>query len=71
MTNTAGYEDVELTWDPDVIPLTTDEAKAGLMAGEPRLAYLMTIRTRLLREGEDALVIRRLRHFFTEAGSGA
>lgn len=71
VTNTAGYEDVELTWDPGVIPLTTDEAKAGLMAGEPRLAYLMTIRTRLLREGEDALVIRRLRNFFTEAGSGA
>lgn len=71
VTNTAGYEDVELTWDHDVIPLTTDEAKAGLMAGEPRLAYLMTVRTRLLREGEDALVIRRLRNFFTEAGSGA
>ncbi len=71
VTNTAGYEDVELTWDPDVIPLTTDEAKAGLMAGEPRLAYLMTVRTRLLREGEDTLVIRRLRDFFTEAGSGA
>lgn len=71
VTNTAGYEDVELTWDPEIIPLTTDEAKAGLMAGEPRLAYLMTVRTRLLREGEDALVIRRLRDFFTEAGSGA
>ena len=71
VTNTAGYEDVELTWDPEVIPLTTDEAKAGLMAGEPRLAYLMTVRTRLLREGEDALVIRRLRNFFTEAGSVA
>ena len=41
------------------------------MAGEPRLAYLMTVRTRLFREGEDALVIRRLRDFFTEAGSGA
>lgn len=71
VTNTADYEDVELTWDPEIIPLTTDEAKAGLMAGEPRLAYLMTIRTRLLRVGEDALVIRRLRDFFTEAGSGA
>lgn len=71
VTNTAGYEDVELTWDPDVIPLTTDEAKVALMAGEPRLSYLMTVRTRLLREGEDTLVIRRLRNFFTEAGSGA
>lgn len=71
VTNTAGYEDVELTWDPDVIPLTTDEAKAGLMAGEPRLAYLMTVRTRLLREGEDALAIRRLHDFFTDASTPA
>ncbi len=71
VTNTAGYEDVELTWDPDVIPLTTDEAKAGLMAAEPRLAYLMTVRTRLLREGEDALVARTLRNFFTEAAATA
>ena len=67
VTNTAGYEDVELTWDPEVIPLTTDEAKAGLMAAEPRLAYLMTIRTRLLREGEDELVVRTLRDFFSGA----
>lgn len=67
VTNTAGYEDVELTWDPEVVRLTTDEVKAGLMAAEPRLAYLMTIRTRLLRDGEDALVIRALRDFFTGA----
>ncbi len=71
VTNTAGYEDVELIWDPGVISLSTDEAKAALMAGEPRLAYLMTVRTRLLREGEDALVLRRLRNFFTEASTGA
>ena len=71
VTNTAGYEDVELTWDPEVIPITTDEAKAELMAGEHRLAYLMTVRTRLLREGEDALVARTLRNFFTEASTDA
>ena len=69
VTNTAGYEDVELTWDPEVIPLTTDEARASLMAGAPRLAYLMTVRTRLLREGEDALVIRGLRDFFVRAAT--
>ena len=71
VTNTAGYEDVELTWDPEVIPLTTDEAKTGLMAAEPRLAYLMTIRTRLLRDGEDELVIRALRDFFSRAARTA
>lgn len=68
--NTAGYEDVELSWDPEIIPLTTDQAKAGLMAEELRLAYLMTIRTRVLRDGEEVLVGRRLRQFFVEA-SGA
>lgn len=67
--NTAGYEDVELTWDTDVIPLTSDEAKAGLMEGDTRLAYLMTVRTRCLRDGEEALVARTLREFFTRAGA--
>ena len=69
VTNTAGYEDVEITWDPEIIPLTTDQAKQGLMDGEPRLSYLMTIRTRLLRDGEEVLVARRLRDFFTDAGA--
>lgn len=67
--NTAGYDDVELTWDHDIIPLTTDEAKRGLMEGDPPLAYLMTIRTRCLREGEEVLVAMRLREFFTSAGA--
>ncbi|MDH3734575.1 MAG: hypothetical protein OEU54_13685 [Gemmatimonadota bacterium] len=69
--NTAGYLDVELTWDTDVIPLTSDQAKEGLLVGDPRLAYLMTIRTRCLREGEDVLVARRLRDFFSAAARGA
>jgi len=69
VANTAGYDDVELTWDPEIIPLTPDEAKRELMEGDPRLAYLMTIRTRCLREGEDVLVARRLREFFTSAGT--
>lgn len=69
VTNTAGYEDVELTWDTETIPLTATEAKAGLMAAEPPLVYLMTIRTRVLRDGEEVLVARRLREFFTEAGA--
>lgn len=69
--NTAGYRDVELSWDPAVIPLTAEEAKRGLMDAEPRLAYLMTIRTRLLREGEEILVARALRDFFTQAAMRA
>ena len=69
VTNTAGYEDVEITWDSEIIPLTTEQAKEALMEGEPRLAYLMTIRTRLLRDGEEVLVARRLRDFFVAAGA--
>ena len=65
--NTAGYEDVELTWDNEVIPLSADEVKDALMDGVPRLAYLMTVRTRVLRDGEEALVARTLREFFERA----
>ena len=67
--NTMGYADVYLTRDRSVIPLSPDEARAKLMEGEPRLAYDgNTVRTRLLREGEEVLVAKRLREFFeTEA----
>ncbi|MFQ5792573.1 MAG: hypothetical protein ACE5JI_19045, partial [Acidobacteriota bacterium] len=67
--NTMGYADVDLSWDQDVIPLTLEQAKEGLMNGEPRLAYDgTTVRTRCLRDGEEVVVARRLRQFFEEAG---
>ena len=63
--NTVGYADVHIEWDEKIIPLTPDEAKEKLMSGEPRLAYDgVTVRTRCLRDGEEALVARRLRKFF-------
>jgi L-seryl-tRNA(Ser) seleniumtransferase len=71
--NTMGYGDVDLSWDPDVIPLTVEQVKERLMEGEPRLAYDgTTIRVRCLREGEEVLVARRLRRFFEkQAGRSA
>lgn len=62
--NTMGYEDVQLSWDQAVIPLTGDEVKKRLMEGEPRIAYDVTVRTRLLWDGEEELVAMRLREFF-------
>ena len=65
--NTVGYADVELTWDEGVFPMTPGEVRQRLKNGEPRLVYDgNTVRTRCLRDGEEVLVARRLRQFFTE-----
>jgi seryl-tRNA(Sec) selenium transferase len=66
--NTAGYGDVDLSWDETVIPLTMAQVKRQLKDGEPRVVYDGTsVRTRLLREGEEQLVAARLRAFFEAA----
>jgi len=63
--NTAGYGDVDLSWDESIIPLTESEVKARLKEGEPRVVYDGTsLRTRLLRDGEERLVAARVRAFF-------
>jgi len=68
--NTAGYGDVDLSWDESVIPLTESEVKRQLKDGEPPLVYDGTsVRTRLLREGEEQLVAMRLREFFEAASA--
>ena len=69
--NTAGYGDVDLSWDESVIPLTEGEVKRRLKDGSPRLVYDGTsVRTRLRRDGEERLVAARLRAFF-EAAAGS
>jgi L-seryl-tRNA(Ser) seleniumtransferase len=69
--NTMGYGDVDLSWDQAVIPLSDEEVKEKLMAGEPRLAYDgTTVRVRCLRDGEEVLVARVLREFFERASAG-
>ena len=67
--NTMGYTDVVLSWDRDIIPLTTQQIKERLMQGEPRITWDITLRTRLLREGEEVLVAKRLRRFFEKEAS--
>ncbi len=63
--NTAGYGDVDLSWDESAIPLTEAEVKQQLKDGEPSVVYDGTsVRTRLLRDGEEQLVAARLRAFF-------
>ena len=64
--NTAGYTDVDLSWDESVIMLTPQELKDRLKQGEPPLVYDgTTVRTRCLDDGEEQLVAERLRRFFT------
>jgi L-seryl-tRNA(Ser) seleniumtransferase len=63
--NAMGYADVDLAWDEKIIPLTEQEVKKRLKEGEPSLVYDgTTVRTRLLRDGEEIVVARRLRAFF-------
>ena len=64
--NTAGFVDVDLTWDQRVIALSAQEVKDRLKQGDPSLIYDgTTVRTRCLEDGEERLVAERLRMFFT------
>jgi L-seryl-tRNA(Ser) seleniumtransferase len=68
--NTMGYQDVDLSWDQKVIPVTVDAAKAALRDGEPRVVYDLALRTRQLRDGEEALVAKRVREYFLGVARG-
>ena len=64
--NTAGFVDVDLSWDERLIPLTPQEVKDRLKQGDLPLIYDgTTVRTRCLDDGEERLVAERLRTFFT------
>jgi L-seryl-tRNA(Ser) seleniumtransferase len=69
--NAAGFGEVRVTWDRDVIPLTGREAFRKLMSGEPRILYYEddeggTFQTRCMKDGDEILAARRLRQFFTD-----
>ena len=69
--NTSGYGDVDLQWDEAVIPMTSRELKDALRHGDPSLVYDgTTVRTRLLRDGEERLVADRLRQVLGDARRG-
>lgn len=78
--NTAGYGDADLTWDEKDIPLNRDSLRRQLADGSPRVelevivtqdrgttTWHATARTRVLRDGEELLVARRLREVFAAA----
>ncbi|MCH2182567.1 MAG: aminotransferase class V-fold PLP-dependent enzyme [Mariniblastus sp.] len=62
--NTMGYGDVELSWDPEIIPLTDREVKSELRGFDPKVEYLITLRTRLLTEQETRLLAVTLTRYF-------
>ncbi len=78
--NTAGYGDADLRWDEREIALDRDALRRELVRGSPRVeleviitqdrgtrVWHATARTRLLRDGEEMLVARRLREVFGAA----
>jgi L-seryl-tRNA(Ser) seleniumtransferase len=78
--NTAGYGDADLTWDEQDIALNRDSLRKALIDGKPRVEleviitqdrgttrWHATARTRVLRDGEELLVAKRLREVFLAA----
>jgi len=78
--NTAGYGDADLTWDEREIALDRDSLRRVLTGGPPRVeleviitqdagttTWHATARTRVLRDGEELLVAKRLREVFEAA----
>ena len=68
-TNAYGFGEVRFEWDQKIIPLTPDQVREKLKAGEPRIVYYDddrggTIQTRTMRDGEEIFAVRRLREFF-------
>ncbi len=84
-TDTVGLGDAALQWDEHDVPLTGKDLTEQLAAGSPRVrldgraaqdkgttVWHALARTRLLRDGEELLVARRVREVFLAAGrSGA
>ena len=74
--NAYGFGEIRFEWDQKVIPLTPNEVKEKLKAGEPRIVYYDdarggTIQTRTMRDGEEICAARRLREFFVAEGQNA
>jgi L-seryl-tRNA(Ser) seleniumtransferase len=78
--NVSEYGDAYLSWDPDVLKLDRDALWQAMQEGSPRIQtdgmpmavpgtneLRLTVRTRVLREGEELLVGDRLREIFLSA----
>lgn len=79
--NVSQYGDAYLTWDTNLIRLDRDSMWRAMQEGSPRIQtdgmpqpvpnsdnLRLTVRTRVLREGEEILVADRLREIFLSAG---
>ena len=71
--NAHGYEDIDLSWDREIIPLTGKEVAEKLKGGEPRIVYYDSdqggrMTTRCQWDGEEIYAARRLREFFLAEG---
>ena len=73
-----GFLEAVLTWDPKIIPIDGKKLTAMLKSGEPRMVYYPeygdehsgVLQTRSMKEGEEILAARRLRHVFLVEGKG-
>jgi hypothetical protein len=81
--NVSEYSDCYLVWSTDDIALDREAMHRAMLDGSPRIQtdgmpvetpgshdLRLTIRTRVLREGEELLVADRLRQIFLEALKG-
>jgi seryl-tRNA(Sec) selenium transferase len=79
-SNTAGYGDADLAWSETRIALNRESLRRALVSGTPRVeleviitqdratsTWQATARTRVLRDGEELLVAKRLREVFMAA----
>ena len=75
-----GFDDAELAWNQDIIPLSEREVTERLLDGEPRIVCMPkliyaytgpTLVTALLRPGEEIMVAKRVKQMFLDAGRKA
>ena len=70
-----GFLEALVSWDRKIVPFTGKKLTEILQGGEPRMVYYPeygdehsgVLQTRSMKEGEEILAARRLRHVFLEA----
>ncbi|MBK5291699.1 MAG: aminotransferase class V-fold PLP-dependent enzyme [Acidobacteriia bacterium] len=73
-----GFLEAVVSWDPKIIPITGKKLTEMLNGGEPRMVYYPeygdehsgVLQTRSMKEGEEILAARRLRHVFLVEAKG-
>ncbi len=73
-----GFLEAVVSWDPSIIPVTGKKLTEMLKGGEPRMVYYPeygdehsgVLQTRSMKEGDEILASRRLRHVFLVEATG-